>query len=281
MPLNELQIQMSSAIKAQNGGLFISRGNAMHPTRTIDSHELIFVKQGELDMWEEDQIFHLTAGQCLHLYPGRQHGSTKMMPPDLKFYWLHFEVNEIPEDTLYQDNNVSIIRIPQVKQVNRPEKLELLFRMFMEDQETEILEPVTANLLTALILSEVSLLKDSSVVEATDISKLASIANAYIRMKFDSSITASTIAEAIGYNVDYLGRVYKQIYGCTLTYAIHKRRIEVACQLLLDTNLPVQHIASKCGFSDPDYFRRIFRRQMQMTPIHYRNAYTHVHVITH
>ena len=279
MLINDLQINMSSAIKAQNGGLFISRGNAMHPTRIINSHEIIFVKEGELDMWEDEQVFHVSAGQCLHLYPGRQHGSTKMMPPDLKFYWLHFEVAE--EIVTGLQDNAPIIRIPQVKQVSRPEKLELLFRMFMEDQETEILEPVTANLLTSLILSEVSLSKDSSVVEATDISKLASIANAYIRMKFDSSLTASKIAEALRYNVDYLGRVYKQIYGYTLTHAIHKRRIEVACQLLLDTNLPVQHIASKCGFSDPDYFRRIFRRQMQMTPGDYRNAYTHVHVITH
>jgi AraC-like DNA-binding protein len=281
MPLTELQIQMSSAIKAQNGGLFISRGNAMHPTRTIDSHELIFVKQGELDMWEEDQIFHLTAGQCLHLYPGRQHGSTKMMPPDLKFYWLHFELANTAEDTLHPDSYAPLMRIPQVKQVSRPEKLELLFRMFMEDQETEILEPIAANLLTSLILNEVSLAQDGNTIKSTDISVIASSAHAYIRMNFDVSITASKIAKMIGYNVDYLGRVYKQIYGYTLTHAIHKRRIEVACQLLLDTNLPVQHIASKCGFSDSDYFRRIFRRQMQMTPGDYRNAYTHVHINTH
>jgi AraC-like DNA-binding protein len=276
MSINEIEILMSSPIKAQNGGLFISRGNAMHPTRIIDSHELIFVKQGELDMWEEEQIFHLTAGQCLHLYPGRRHGSIKIMPPDLKFYWLHFEVTE---DTV--DNNTPIIRIPQVKQVSRPEKLEMLFRMFMEDQETEILEPVTANLLTALILSEVNLSKDNSAVETADISVLASSAHSYIRMNFDVSITASKIADMIGCNVDYLGRIYKKIYGCTLTEAIHKRRVKVACQMLLDTNLPVQHIASKCGFSDPDYFRRIFRRHTEMTPGDYRNAYSHVHVITH
>jgi hypothetical protein len=79
-------------LKAQNAGLFISRGTAMHPTRVIDSHELIFVKQGELEMWEEDNVFHLEAGNTLHLWPGRRHGSTKPMPLGLQFYWIHFDV---------------------------------------------------------------------------------------------------------------------------------------------------------------------------------------------
>jgi AraC-like DNA-binding protein len=85
----------------------------------------------------------------------------------------------------------------------------------------------------------------------------------------------------MGYNVDYLGRIYKQEYGLTLTQAIHRRRVKKACEWLLDTNLPVGHIAIKCGFNDPDYFRRIFRRQTQMTPGEYRQNYSHVHVNTH
>ena len=64
------------------------------PPASSTSHELIFVKHGELDMWEEDQVFHLEAGDTLHLWPGRQHGSTKPMPLGLKFYWIHFEIED-------------------------------------------------------------------------------------------------------------------------------------------------------------------------------------------
>src|SRR5262249_3156851 len=144
-------------IKAQNAGLFISRGAAMHPTRIIDSHELIFVKQGELDMWEENQVFHLEAGQTLHLWPHRQHGSTKPMPPHLKFYWIHFEIedrNEINERGAGEEF-APLIKMPQVNLINPPEKLERLFRVFLDDQETGLLHPYTANLLTTLMLIEV------------------------------------------------------------------------------------------------------------------------------
>src|SRR5437868_10403462 len=94
---NTLLLRAYSPLKAQNAGLFIARGVAMHPTRIIESHELIFVKQGELDMWENDQIFHLEAGQTLHLWPYRQHGSTRPMPLGLKFYWIHFELEDRSE----------------------------------------------------------------------------------------------------------------------------------------------------------------------------------------
>jgi AraC-like DNA-binding protein len=35
-----------------------------------------------------------------------------------------------------------------------------------------------------------------------------------------------------------------------------------------------------CGFSDPDYFRRVFRRYMQIAPGDYRSEFSHLHVNT-
>ena len=46
----------------------------MHPTRIISSHELILVRQGRLEMWEEEKAFALEEGHTLHLWPGRRHG---------------------------------------------------------------------------------------------------------------------------------------------------------------------------------------------------------------
>jgi AraC-like DNA-binding protein len=106
-------------------------------------------------------------------------------------------------------------------------------------------------------------------------------AYSYIRMNFDRPITASKVAEHIGYNVDYLGRVYREAYDCTLTEAIHHRRIQKACDYLLNSNLNVSEIAVNCGFNDPDYFRRIFKRYMKITPSEYRDENSALHVTTH
>lgn len=255
----------------------------MHPTRVISSHELIFVKEGILDMWENNQEFHLEAGQTLHLWPGRQHGSTKPMPLGLRFYWIHFEVEDNPGSRDHENGEAIMpyVKIPQVKTVARPERLEHIFHMFLDDQETGTLTPYTANLLTSLMLAEVAYAQEERAVVSPNVKAVATWAHTYIRLNYESPITAGKIAEILRYNPDYLGRIYTEAYGCTLTEAIHQRRIHVACQYLLDTEMTIEQIAQKCGFTDPDYFRRIFRRYMQMSPGTYRRNFTHIHINTH
>lgn len=269
-------------LKAQNAGLFISRGAAMHPTRIITSHELIMVKQGVLDMWEGDREFHLEAGDTLHLWPKRRHGSTKPMPLGLKFYWIHFEIDEVAQgsDNDTRESLASLIRVPQINHTHQPERLECLFRMFLNDQESGALTPYSANLLTSLMLVEVAHPQEEKPTSADNVNAVATWAHTYIRINYDRPLTASRIAQALGYNADYLGRIYRNVYGCTLTIAIHRCRVNIACQYLLDSNLTIEQIARKCGFNDPDYFRRIFRQYMQVSPGTYRDEYSRVHVNT-
>jgi YesN/AraC family two-component response regulator len=244
---------------------------------------LIFVKQGELDMWENDQIFHLEAGQTLHLWPFRQHGSTRPMPLGLKFYWIHFTLedrNEHPENST-DEAFAPFVKMPQVNMIRQPEKLERLFRMFLDEQETGVLHPYTANLLTTLMLVEVAQTAEEKQAAPDDLNAVATWAHTYIRINYDRPITTGKIAKAIGFNADYLGRIYHKVYGCTLTDAIHRRRIDAACQYLLDSQMTIEQIAGKCGFADPDYFRRIFRRYMQISPGDYRKEYSRVHINTH
>lgn len=281
--LDFLTLSTYCPLKAQNAGLFISRGAAMHPTRVIDSHELIFVKQGELDMWEEERVFHLEAGQTLHLWPGRKHGSTIPMKFGLKFYWIHFEVadRDNGDESHAGDHFAPTLKIPQFAHIPQPERLEGLFLTFLKDQETGLLHPYAANLLAMLMLVEVAYAGEDVSSHPGDNHTLAAWANTYIRINYDRSITTSKVAEALGYDADYLGRIYRKMYGCTLTEAIHRRRVSVACNYLLDSNLTIAQIAEECGYSDPDYFRRVFRRHMRISPSEYRKECSQIHINTH
>jgi AraC-like DNA-binding protein len=267
-------------LKAQNAGLFMSREPSMHPTRVIESHELIFIKQGQLDMWENEQRFHLEPGDTLHLWPGRRHGSSCPMPADLRFYWIHFEVLE--KGNAQADGSSPLVtKLPQVNSLNQPERLERLFRQFLEDQETGLLHPYAASLLTMLMLIEASQVHvEPTNAAPDDANAVATWAHTYIRINYNRPITTDKVAHAVGYNPDYLGRIYRRVYGCTLTEAIHRRRIHVACEYLLDTNMTIEQIAHVCGFSDADYFRRLFRRYMGASPGTYRDEHSRVHVNT-
>ena len=272
-----LRLSRSSPIRAQNAGLFISRGNGRHPTRVIFSHELIFVKRGELEMWEDERTFLIREGQTLHLQPKKRHGSVGDMAANLEFYWIHFE---IVEDFPCPESTDTTFEVPQVKRVERPDRLEYLFRYFLDEQETGYLQQPQANWLTMLMLLEVGRHTALGRETTDSTSVLATRAHSFIRLNFDQPITAGAVAEALGYNADYLGRVYRKTYGYTLTEAIHRRRVKAACRYLLDSDMIVEEIAKVCGFTDTNYFRRVFQRHMHNTPRAYRKQYAHMHVNT-
>ena len=74
-----------------------------------------------------------------------------------------------------------------------------------------------------LMLIEVAQSHEEKPSSPDDINVVATWAHTYIRINYDRPITASKVAQALGYNADYLGRIYRKVYGCTLTEAIHSR----------------------------------------------------------
>lgn len=263
---------ISLPVKASSAGLFISRGQGTHPTRLIDSCELIFVRSGKLAMFEENRQFTVHAGQALLLQAGRRHGGSAPYAPDLSLYWIHFHIRPAKANS----RPVHTLRLPSLMTVSRPDRLTELYRHYLDDQETGRLTPASADLMMTLILSEFADTVPTSGMEVS--TTLANRADQFIRRHFNQPLSTSMIAAALRCNGDYLGRVFQKAYGCTLTSAIHKQRHQKARSLLLDDKLSIKEIALACGFDEAVYFRRLFRRREGLSPTAYRRLYAHMHV---
>lgn len=260
-------------LKATNAGLFISRGRGSHPVRVIDSHELIFVCKGRLEMFEEDRKFILNAGNTLLLWPGRKHGGLVSYPEDLSFFWIHFK---FPPRKL---SAKSLIKSPQLGTVENFEKMTDLFRRYIDDQETGSLNPLGASLMIMLMLSEIKS-PSSANTEKNKTSILASRARTHIQTFIHENITTASIAESLKYNPDYLGRIFKETYGLSITDEIHRRKIQIARRLLSDSAMNIDEISAESGFNDTTYFRRVFRKITGLSPLAYRKLYARIHVNT-
>lgn len=274
--MHSLKILGRLPLVPQNAGLFISRGDGIHPSRVINSYELIFVRQGRLGMFEAQRRFELGAGQTLLLWPGRKHGGTIPYPLGLSFYWVHFTLNP----RIKKCRSPLLISVPQTATLRRPERLTELFRRFLDDQESGCLTPATGAGLIIQMLNEVNQSFKNALTEHSSSIVLAARAEDYIRTHFDKSISTRDIARTLRCNPDYLGRIFRLAFGCTLTERLHQRQILKAKSLLMDSMFNVNEIAQACGFSDPVYFRRIFERHCDMPPLAFRKLYARVHVNT-
>ena len=79
------------------------------------------------------------------------------------------------------------------------------------------------------------------------------------------------VAAQFGVSVRTLTRRFRAATGTTLRGWVEQRRIQDAQELLRDSNLEVAGIARRCGYSDPRYFSRVFRRVVGVGPREYRD----------
>lgn len=90
----------------------------------------------------------------------------------------------------------------------------------------------------------------------------------------DPELSVSTLAEWSGCSADYLSYLFHRETGETLIAYINRKRISMAQSLLANGGLNVSEIAWACGFSDPAYFCRVFRKYTGTTPGGYRSGAT-------
>lgn len=248
-----------------NGGLFVSRGQGSHPKRVIDSYEIIFVVDGELDIYEEKRKFRVLKNERLLLYPGKEHGGLTDYVGDLSFFWIHFRIKGDLGDFI------------QHAKIKRPEKLTEWLRLFLDEQEQSVPDREQMDLLMNLIWAECC---KTGKAEDSCAKALATEARNQIITSFASDISASSIARALGCNTDYLGRVYKLSFNTTITEDINSTRLNYAKKMLLSGKMRIEEIMDASGFNDPAYFRRSFRKKFNMTPGRFRKVCACYHVNT-
>ncbi len=102
----------------------------------------------------------------------------------------------------------------------------------------------------------------------------AVVKNALLLIGHDLSAELSprSLAASLNVSAGYLSAVFHREMGQTLSSYIRDKRIQLACQLLRTTDLQVQTIALYCGVVDIQYFSKIFKKTVGVTPVEYRNT---------
>ena len=83
-------------------------------------------------------------------------------------------------------------------------------------------------------------------------------------------LSLDAIARACGLSRSKLTRGFKALFDFTVTQAIAERRLELASQMLLTTDLPVSSIGYESGYLNNASFARAFGRRYGRSPSDYR-----------
>ncbi|MDL2301732.1 response regulator [Lachnospiraceae bacterium OttesenSCG-928-D06] len=92
----------------------------------------------------------------------------------------------------------------------------------------------------------------------------------YINRNYNKEINLNDIADQFYINPVYLSQLFKKRTGETYQKYLTGIRMKRACKLLGETELKLYEIAELIGYSDPNYFSRMFVRFYGMKPNEYR-----------
>lgn len=95
----------------------------------------------------------------------------------------------------------------------------------------------------------------------------------YVKLHLGTPLTLQNMAMAAGVVPNYLSQVFKAETGMTLMKYIAKRRCDIAAELLTSTTLSIAEISHHVGYTDNNYFVKVFKSQLKLTPSDYRQKY--------
>ena len=74
------------------------------------------------------------------------------------------------------------------------------------------------------------------------------------------------------YSKQYTIKKFHEYLNMTPSQYLNKKKIDKAIELLLSTELSILNIAFECGFNNIEYFDKIFKKTMGLTPLRYRQT---------
>ena len=137
-------------------------------------------------------------------------------------------------------------------------------------------EAVLKNLFCTLLIwlgRAYSRQSESTAAPAVDFGRgqmIVATARSYIEAHCAETITLDDVAAVAAVSPSHLAHVFKAQTKRSVIGYLHEYRVRRICDELIQTDLPVQKIATRMGFNDVSFFYRVFQRLVGCSPTMYR-----------
>lgn len=92
----------------------------------------------------------------------------------------------------------------------------------------------------------------------------------HIDNHYQTDINRESVAETFNISPGYLSRLFSRESDVKFNEYLKLARISRSKTLLTSTNLKINEVSEKCGFTDTNYFCKVFRDINDCTPLEYR-----------
>lgn len=92
----------------------------------------------------------------------------------------------------------------------------------------------------------------------------------YITNNIKENLDLENIAERFNISSYYFSRTFKKVVGYNFSDYINMERIKMAKELLCKENMSVKEVCYLVGYSEPNYFSKVFKKYEGVTPTEFK-----------
>ena len=235
---------------------------------TRDHYLFHLVTEGEGRLTVPEGEFLIGSGTLFLIRPGELAAYAADAQNPWVYWWVGFngaEAHRLIHSTPFANG----------ARVYKPENGEEIRRRLLDIYDARGSSPASeARMLGRLYLFLGELMAHASVGRTTTARQYVDKAAAFISRNFSRDIGVRDVADFVGVSESHLYRVFSAELGMAPAQFLIRCRIQEAASLLRNTSLSVGEVAVSCGFRDPLYFSRVFRRIEGISPREYARGGT-------
>lgn len=245
--------------------------------------EITYVQKGTMCYKVNHMVYHLKEGDIIFNNSGALHSGTMENQKDCAYIPVTFDsrliygffqstVNSKYVDPVIQDSMLPAICIDQSEPWHKPFREYLLRIIDLDEKKPDFYEldiTICLQSMWRLLLEHITYEPQASRENSLEYDRIKKILS-YIEENYQNKITLNDIAGHIHLCESECTRLFKRHMNTTLFAFLQEYRIERSLEFLQDDQ-PVSAVADKAGFSDPNYYSKVFAKIKGCSPREYRN----------
>ena len=244
--------------------------------------EITYVQKGTMCYKVNHMVYHLKEGDIVFNNSGALHSGTMENQKDCAYIPVTFDsrliygffqstVNSKYVDPVIQDSMLPAICIDQSEPWHKPFREYLLRLIDLDEKKPDFYEldiTICLQSMWRLLLEHITYEPQASRENSLEYDRIKKILS-YIEENYQNKITLNDIAGHIHLCESECTRLFKRHMNTTLFAFLQEYRIERSLEFLQDDQ-PVSAVADKAGFSDPNYYSKVFAKIKGCSPREYR-----------
>lgn len=247
-----------------------------HPTRylfntrngrILNEYQLLYITKGKGTFSSKSSgKWQVKEGHMFLLFPGEWHTYMPEESTGWNEYWIGFNgriMDEWIKNRFFQKDS-PVFNIGLNEEIIALYKRAIIIADAQEANYQQALSGIACNLISmSLYLSRNKDFSRSDVANQINSAKILVHENI-------STISPEQLAEATFMSYSKFRKIFKEYTGFAPAQYIQEVRINMAKEILTNTNKPIKEIAFELGYENKDYFFTVFKKMTDTTPINYR-----------